>query len=60
MALFHITIEKVIVKSNDELLNAINEKLDRLLSADDATIKKAATDLDRSTNELKEAVDKNT
>ena len=62
MALFNITIEKVVVKSNDELLEAINCKLDKLLAANnnDAAIAKAASDLDASTNELKDAVDKNT
>lgn len=62
MALFHITIEKVIVKHDDELLKVINEKLDRILSAgtNDEAIKKAATDLDTSTNALKESINKNT
>lgn len=56
MALFHITIEKVVVKSNDELLQAINDKLDRLLDKDDAVLKKAATDLDTSTDALQETI----
>lgn len=60
MALFHITIEKVVVKGNDELLEVINGKLDRLLGSDTEVLKNAAADLDASTNDLKEAVDKNT
>lgn len=60
MPIFHITIEKVVVKGNDELLEAINDKLDQLLGKDSEVIKKATTDLDKSTNDLKEAVDKNT
>ena len=57
MALFHITIVQ-----DKKALAEINRKLDRLL-ADlevDPVIKKAASDLDTSTNELKEAVKKNT
>lgn len=59
MALFNITIEKVVVKNNDELLETINTKLDQLLGKDDAAIKKAAADLNTSTDKLKDAVDKN-
>lgn len=62
MALFHITIEKVIVRQDDELLKEINCKLNKLLAAqnNDEIINKAASDLDTSTNKLKEAIDKNT
>lgn len=43
-------------------LDRIEEKLDQLLGSgsNDEAIKKAASDLDTSTNELKAAVDKNT
>lgn len=59
MALLNITIEKVIVKADDTLLKEIICKLDQLLSVNDAVIAKAASDLDASTNQLKDAVDKN-
>lgn len=39
MALFHITIEKVVVKSNDELLEAILCKLNELPCNDDEKLK---------------------
>lgn len=60
MALFNITIEKVIVRQDDELLKEIICKLNKLLSADGSVIEKAASDLSNSTDKLKEAVDKNT
>jgi hypothetical protein len=51
----------VIVKQDKEQLKRIEDKLDLLLACgNDEVIKKAAHNLDTSTNELKEAVDKNT
>lgn len=59
MAIFRIIINNNI---NEDLLKEINCKLDKLLSTNgnDAVIKKAATDLDTSTNKLKEEIKKNT
>lgn len=55
---------KVVNNINEELLKEISCKLDKLLAAgnnnDDTVIKKATADLSTSTDEVKEAIDKNT
>lgn len=52
------------ITSDKKLLKEISRKLDILIArgsdGDTDKIKKAASDLDTSTNELKQAVDKNT
>lgn len=54
MALFNITIEKVIVKQDDELLKQIIEKLDQLLEDPDGRKKQAILDkLNNATEDIK-------
>ncbi len=63
MALFNITIEKVVVKDNDEvkkLLCAINEKLDIIIGAgspgDEQTKKEIMDKLNKTIDDVKSTI----
>lgn len=57
MALFHITIEKVVVKNDDELLKQILSKIDQLLEDPNGNKKQEILDkLNKAVEDIKQTV----